>query len=262
MTEWNASDYYRQSNLQQAMAEEQLGLLTLEGAERVLDVGCGDGRITAEIAARVPRGSVLGVDPSRDMIAFATSHFGHSAQANLRFEVADVRGLPYRDEFDLIVSFNALHWVPEQDAALRSIRAALKPGGRAVLRLVPQGRRECLEDVIEDIRHRPRWAGYFPGFERPYVHFTPEEYRALAERNGLRVLRIRVEDKAWDFKTREAFVAFGRATFVEWTRCLPESEWQAFITDVLNRYQSVAADIPPQVNTFKFYQMEVMLTPA
>ena len=262
MTEWCASDYSRQSSLQQAMAEEQLGQLALGGDECILDVGCGDGKITAEIAARVPGGSVLGVDPSRDMIAFASSHFGPPARANLRFEVADARSLPYREEFDLVVSFNALHWVPEQDAALGSIRAALRPGGRAALRLVPQGRRKCLEDVIEDVRREARWSGFFPGFQRPYVHFTPDEYRALAEHNGLRVLRIRVEDKAWDFKTREAFVAFGRDTFVEWTRCLPESQWQEFISDVLDRYQSVAAESPAEANTFKFYQMEVLLAPA
>jgi trans-aconitate methyltransferase len=261
MTEWHASDYYRQSSLQQVMAEEQLRLLTLEGSERILDVGCGDGKVTAEIAARVPRGSVLGVDPSRDMIAFASSHFGPPARPNLRFEVADARRLPYREAFGLVVSFNALHWVPEQAAALGSIRAALRPGGRALLRLVPQGRRKCLEDVIEDVRRQPRWADYFRGLQEPYVHFTPEEYRALAERCGFRVVELRVEDRAWDFKTREAFVAFGRATFVEWTRYLPEREWQAFITEVLDRYQAVAADSPQEAHTFKFYQMEVVLTP-
>src|SRR5262245_33758274 len=135
MTEWNASDYSRLSGLQQAMAEEQLSLLTLEGAECILDVGCGDGKISSEIAARVPRGSAVGVDPYRDMVAFASSHFGPPAHANLRFEVADVRRLPYRNEFDLVVSFNALHWVPEQGLALASIHAALRPGGRALLRL-------------------------------------------------------------------------------------------------------------------------------
>jgi trans-aconitate 2-methyltransferase len=76
MTEWNARDYYRQSSLQHVMAEEELGLLTLEGTECILDVGCGDGKITAEIATRLPRGSVLGVDPSHEMIAFASSHLG------------------------------------------------------------------------------------------------------------------------------------------------------------------------------------------
>jgi SAM-dependent methyltransferase len=244
------------------MAQEQLGRLTLEGGERALDVGCGDGKITAEIAARIPRGSVLGVDPSRNMITFASSRFGPPAHANLRFEVADARRLPYRDEFDLVVSFNALHWVAEQDAALGSIRAALKPGGRALLRMVPRsGRRECLEDVVEEVRRGARWTGSFAGFRRPYVHFTPEEYRGLAERAGFRVVRLHVEDKAWDFKTREAFLAFSRAVLVEWTQRLPESEREVFIADVLDRYQSVAADGLQEANTFKFYQMEVELTP-
>src|SRR5262245_7201070 len=262
MTEWHASDYYRQSGLQQALAEEQLSRLTLDGSERILDVGCGDGKVTAQIAARVPRGSVLGVDPSRDMIAFASSRFGPLAQANLRFEVADARHLPYRNEFDLVVSFNALHWVPEQGAALASIRAALKPGGRALLRMVPSGQRKSLEAVIEEVRQRARWAGNFTGFRRPYAHFTPEEYRVLSEQAGFRVVRLHVEDKAWDFKTREAFVAFAEATFVEWTQRLPKSEWDSFIADVLDRYGSVAADSPQEANTFKFYQMEVELAPV
>ena len=259
MTEWHASDYHRRSALQQAMAEKQLAGLTLEGDEQALDVGCGDGTITAEIAARVPRGGVLGVDPSHDMIAYASSHYGG---ANVRFEAGDARRLPYRNEFDLVVSFNALHWVPEQDAALASIGAALKPGGRALLRMVPQGRRESLEDVIEEVRQRPRWSAGFAGFRRPYVHLTPDEYRALAERAGLRVVGLHVTDEAWDFRTREAFAAFARATFVEWTQHLPESDWDAFIGDVLDRYRAVAADGPQDADTFKFYQMEVELRPS
>jgi trans-aconitate 2-methyltransferase len=262
MAEWNAGEYNRHSSLQATLAEEQLGRLTLEGAERVLDVGCGDGKITAEIAARVPRGSVLGVDPSQNMIAFATGHFGPATRPNLRFEVADVRRLPYRQEFDRVISFNALHWVPEQGAALRSLRAALVDSGQALLRFVPEGRRKSLEDVLEDVRHSARWAGYFTGFQKPYAHFTPEEYQDLAGRNGFRILRMGSEDRAWDFQTREAFVAFGRATFAEWTRYLPEGDWPAFISEVLDRYRTVAADGPHEANTFKFYQLEVVLEPV
>jgi trans-aconitate methyltransferase len=260
MTEWLASDYNRQSSLQQAMADEQLRLLTLKGSERILDVGCGDGKISAAIAERVPAGSVLGVDPSHDMIVFAASHFATATHPNLRFEVADARRLPYRGQFDLVVSFNALHWVPEQEAALDSIHAALTPGGQAHLRFVPQGPRKSLEDVIEDARRLPRWAGYFTDFRTPFVHFGPEDYRALAEKIGFRVVRLNVDDKAWDFQTRGGFAAFARATFVAWTQRLPETQWDAFITDVLDRYQSIAAANPSEVNTFKFYQLEVALS--
>jgi trans-aconitate 2-methyltransferase len=255
MSEWHATEYVRESSLQQAMADDVLARLTLDGNERVLDVGCGDGKITAEIAARVLRGSVVGVDPSRDMIAFASSRFLPPAVTNLRFEQADARRLPFRGEFDLVVSFNALHWVPEQAATLRSIRDALTPNGRAVFRMVPAGPRESLEDVIEEVRQRPRWAGMFEGFRRPYVHFSTDEYRVLAQTAGFRVDRASVEDRAWDFGTREGFVAFAEATFVEWTNHLPKSDWAAFITDVLDRYQAVAGD----AHTFKFYQMDVAL---
>src|SRR5438067_5681007 len=169
MTEWDAAEYSRRSSLQEAMAQEVLALLDLNGSERILDVGCGDGKITAQIASRASKGSVVGVDPSRDMISFARSHFGPATLPNLRFEVADARRLPFREEFDLVVSFNALHWIPEQEAALRSIRRAMKSDGLAQLRLVPAGPRKSLEDVLEETRLSPRWAGHFRDFHDPYL---------------------------------------------------------------------------------------------
>src|SRR6476620_11808604 len=114
-SEWNAAGYARISSLQEVMAHEALALLSLRGDERVLDVGCGQGRITAQIAARVTQGGVVGIDPSRSMIDYATAHFAAAAESNLRFAVADARALAFDNEFDLVVSFNALHWIPEQD---------------------------------------------------------------------------------------------------------------------------------------------------
>ena len=148
MTEWNASGYARVAGLQEAMAAEVLSLLKLKGDERVLDLGCGNGKVTAEIAARVSNGFVLGVDASAEMIAFACEHFG--ALTNLRFETCDIRRLTFRQEFDLVVSFNALHWIPDQQEALRAIRSAMKPNARAQLRLVPDSERKSLETVLEE----------------------------------------------------------------------------------------------------------------
>jgi trans-aconitate methyltransferase len=237
MTEWNASEYARISTLQAAMAEEVLALLDLKGNERILDVGCGNGKTTAEIAARVPQGAVVGVDASADMIAFAAAHA--ALHANLQFAVADARQLPYQHEFDLVVSFNALHWIPErdQDQALRSIRAVLKDTGLAQLRLVPKGQRKSLEDVLEETRLSSRWSSYFENFRDPYLHLTPEQYGELAKGNGFDVRRIHVEAKAWDFQSRAAFLAFGSVTFVEWTQHLPEPDRLDFAIDVLDRYK-------------------------
>jgi trans-aconitate 2-methyltransferase len=202
VTEWDAQAYNRVSALQQWLAEKSLVSLRLDGHDCILDVGCGDGKITAEIARRLPRGSVLGVDASHAMIAFAARTFPSTTHPNLAFQVADAAQLPLADEFDLIVSFNCLHWVRDQAAALRGIRAALGPSGSAHLRFVSRGARKALEDVIEDTRRAAPWAAYFPDYHPPYLHLTPEAYRALAEGNGLRVESLDVQQEAWDFECK------------------------------------------------------------
>lgn len=259
MTEWNAEQYAHISELQEVMAQEVLASLSLEGSEHVLDVGCGDGRITAKIAMRVPQGTVLGVDPSQDMIAFAANRFEPTARPNLRFLVADGRQLPFHARFDRVVSFNALHWIPEQESAVRSVLASLRPGGLACLRVVPAGPRKSIEDILEDTRRTARWADYFRGFQPPYVHLEPTEYRQLAERCGFGVLAQRTVSKAWNFQSRPAFLAFGAVTFVEWTSRIPEDRRIPFAEDVLDAYRTVAADRPGEEHTFKFYQMDIVL---
>ena len=138
MTEWDAQAYNRVSALQQWLAEKSLLGLWLDGDERVLDLGCGDGKVTLEIARRLPRGSVMGVDASQGMIAFAARTFPAATHPNLAFRVADAARLPFADQFDLVVSFNCLHWVRDQAAALRGIRTALVASGRTHLRFVPE----------------------------------------------------------------------------------------------------------------------------
>ena len=213
------------------------------------------GKITAEVAARVPHGAVVGVDPSVEMISYAQNHWGTNHGSSVRFEVADARRLPFQDEFDLVISFNALHWIPEQEQALASIRAAMKPGGMAQLRFVPHGPRKSLEHVLRETRQSPRWVAHFQNFHRPYLHLAPEEYGALAEKCGLKVQSVHVSDKSWDFLSRSGFVAFAEVTFVEWTHLLTEADKAAFTSDVLDRYAVVAGD----ENTFKFYQMDITL---
>jgi trans-aconitate 2-methyltransferase len=257
MTEWDAANYALRSGLQAAMAAEVVSLVYLAGSERVLDIGCGDGRVTAGLASRLPQGSVVGVDVSREMIAFAEEH---ANLPNLEFQVANAADLPFHNEFHLVVSINALHWLPDPDPPLRGIRAAMKPTGRAQLRLVADGARKSLETVIEETRRAPEWARYFKAFRDPYLHVTPEQYGAAAERNGLRVERMHVGSKAWDFQSRENFFASCQVTLVAWTQRLPEAEKGGFINDVLDRYEKVAAERPGEENTFKFYQMDVTLT--
>ena len=254
-TEWNAELYRERSSLQQAMAAEVLQALELTLSDRVLDVGCGDGKITSEIARRVPNGCVVGVDASSNMIELASQNI----RPNLHFEVADARSLPFSDEFDLVVSFNALHWIHEQYLALASIHKSVKPGGAAHLRLVPMGMRKSIETVLEETRNSPTWSKYFRDFRDPYLRLTEGEYCSLARKSCFCIERVQTESRTWDFRTRNEFSAFSSVTMVEWTKRLPESLRAPFINDVLDRYQAVVVEKEGEENTFKFYQITIVL---
>ncbi|MGH6905937.1 MAG: class I SAM-dependent methyltransferase [Geminicoccaceae bacterium] len=259
MTEWDAKGYSERNSLQKWLAQEHLALLELDGTERVLDIGCGDGWITAEIARRLGSGSVLGIDPSTRMIDFAKAHYAEAEYPNLAFAVGDATALPFRREYDLVVSFNALHWVRDQNAALRGIREALKPTGRAFLEFVPEGPRKCLEDVIEETCRARRWASRFLGHKPPYVHLTPKEFRRLASDDGLRVERLTRELKTWDFGSRQGFVDWAKVTFVEWTQAIPEDQRLSFIDDVLDSYGRIDGRKGDDGALFRFYQLAAVL---
>ncbi len=259
---WSGADYARHSNLQAAMADEVLSRLPLRGDEQLLDVGCGDGKLSARIAEQLPYGAVLGVDASADMVAFARQQFGAAAWPNLRFEVVDARRLNFDARFDRVVSFNALHWIPQQAEALRGIRAALKPQGRAHLRLVTRGALTSLEEVAEALRQEPSWAPHFTAFSDPYLRLDAQQYSALARGLGLQTITVHSEMKRWDFGSDEAFFGFCNAGFGAWTQVLPEERRHDFVRTVMRRYEALIEAAFGQRHCFHFMQTDLLLAPA
>jgi len=121
------------------------------------------------------------------MVRYAQRQFGADQRPNLRFEADDARSLGFDARFDLVVSFNALHWVPEQADASRGIHRALKPYGLAHLRLVTRAALTSLEEVAEAVRREPHWADAFASFTDPCEHRLSTynaTYLELALRTG------------------------------------------------------------------------------
>src|SRR6202163_178425 len=127
-THWDAHKYSTNSAVQYRIAMAVLAEHTFNGDEAVLDVGCGDGKITHQLALRVPKGRVVGIDSSESMIRFAKET--HAVQATLSFELKDVTNLRYKNEFDVAVSTFCLQWVREKLTAFRGVRNSLRPGGK------------------------------------------------------------------------------------------------------------------------------------
>lgn len=132
---WNPADYARHSQGQERWAKELFALLAPKPHERVLDIGCGDGRNTAELAAMVSAGAVVGVDRSPEMIKFAQEHFPPARFPNLSFLQADATALPFNAEFNAVFSNAVLHWVLDHKPVLTGIARSLRPDGRCVLQM-------------------------------------------------------------------------------------------------------------------------------
>jgi trans-aconitate 2-methyltransferase len=255
MADWDGQAYRQVSDLQQWLAREALAGLSFTRRERVLDVGCGDGRITAAIARQLSAGSVLGIDPSPRMVEAARG----VASARARFEIGDVVGMRFRDEFDAVVSFNALHWVADQRGALHRIRKALHDTGWALIQQVCQGQRPSLEATAMQVCHEPAWRGYFAGFEAPFTHVDPSTYPTTAADAGLDVEQCTVADLHWDFDDPAAFARWCRVGFDAWNARLPDDATvDAFVADVAAAYAQVTGS--PQ--RFQFLQMRARLRPT
>jgi trans-aconitate 2-methyltransferase len=110
---WNADDYAKHSSSQYKWAQELIPKLKLSGSEALLDIGCGDGKITAVLAKSLPHGCIVGIDSSENMVTLAQHTFPPDAYPNLSFQRMDARALTFQEKFDHVFSNAALHWITD-----------------------------------------------------------------------------------------------------------------------------------------------------
>jgi trans-aconitate 2-methyltransferase len=224
---WNASLYDDRHAFVYEHGAELLDLLKPQAGERVLDLGCGTGHLTAKI--RDAGADVLGIDASAEMIEQARRNF-----RGVRFEVADARDYRPDQPFDAVFSNAALHWVKPPQAAVQTIGAALKPGGRFVAEFGGHGNVRQIVAVlqgavssrlgrkIEDVNP---W--YFPSIA---------EYAGLLEQRGLEVRYAVLFDRPTPLEEGESGMANWLAMFGE--PCLttvPEEDRPTIIAEAIER---------------------------
>lgn len=169
--EWDAKTYDAISDPQYSWGMEVLGRLELSGEEAAIDAGCGSGRVTEELAKRLPDGSVLAVDASESMIGQARERLG----ANATYLVADLAELEVDEPVDLIFSTATFHWILDHDRLFARLRAALVPGGRLVVQCGGLGNVAEHAHAIASVATRPEYAPYFGGMALMWNFAGPEE---------------------------------------------------------------------------------------
>ena len=210
--------------------------LACRGDERAVDVGCGDGRLTAELARQVPAGEVLGVDSSPEMIEHARAAFPQATHTNLRFERMDAARLELATDHDVVFSNAVLHWVPDHRAFLRGAARALRPGGKLVVSCGGKGNAGDVFSVLRAEMRSPAWRAFFRNLEKPYFFHGDDEYQEWLPEAGFRPGRIRLAPKDALHESVEAFAGWFRTTWMPYTQRVPEGRRDAFIDAVVRRY--------------------------
>jgi trans-aconitate 2-methyltransferase len=155
-----------------------LARLPLAGDELVLDVGCGSGRLTRELARRLPRGRVIGVDRSFNMLAVARQHLAADDGARASFVQADASHLPFAGPADALFSTATFHWVLDHPRLFRGVFAALKPGGRFVAQCGGGPNIQRLHDRAAALMLDPEFAPHFTAWQDPW-EFADAETTAV-----------------------------------------------------------------------------------
>jgi trans-aconitate 2-methyltransferase len=233
---WNAEDYADHSTAQFTWAREMIGKLNLLGSESVLDIGCGDGKVTTLIASSLACGTVTGIDSSASMIALAQRKFPSSTYPNLSFIQADASMLSFADQFELAFSNAALHWIPDQGPVLQGVRAALKSSGRIFFQMGGKGNAQDVIDTANRCIREGRWRSYFSGFSFPLRFFSLEEYEVLLREAGLIPTRLELIPKDMTQKGREGFAGWIRTTWLPLMERIPEQKRDLFVSDLIDSY--------------------------
>jgi trans-aconitate methyltransferase len=239
---WNAADYARHSSAQFRFACDLIAKLRLSGGETVLDIGSGDGKVTARLAGLLPRGQIVGIDSSAEMVALARAAFPPKQRPNLRFLRMDAVAIVFSSQFDVAFSNAALHWIRDQTGVLRGVGRALKPGGRLLFQMGGQGNATAIIAALDELIRRQKWRRYFADFRFPYLFPSPSEYRSWLEESGLEAIRVELIPKIMVQRGAGELQAWIRTTWLPWLERVPEDRRNRFVQELAGHYLK---DHPP-----------------
>jgi trans-aconitate 2-methyltransferase len=228
--DWDAPTYDRVSGPQARWGVATLERLTLQGDERVLDAGCGTGRVTEALRDRLPRGWVVALDASPSMLAEARARLGDD---RISYVEADLgRPLPV-DPVDVVFSTATFHWVLDHDALFAHVGAVLRPGGRLVAQCGGRGNIGRVQQALRDLGE---WEGPV------YFADVAETERRLAAA-GFEEIDVWLHPEPTPFDSREALEVF-LATVVlgHHLERLPEADRPGFVRRVVDRLPSWEVD--------------------
>jgi len=232
--EFDGPEYLTASSHQKEWGRRMIADLPLRDSETILDLGCGDGLLSDELAQRVPRGRVVGVDSSWNMIETARKH----QRDNLHFQWMDIEHLQLEHQFGLVFSNAALHWIKDHRKMLHRLYVRLRPGGILRFNFAAEGNSSNLIAVLKDTMAQDRFAPFFRQFDWPWTMPGADEYRALIEHFEFSELNVWLENADRYFDSAQELIAWiDQPCLVPFMDALPERAKWTFRSAVVEAMQ-------------------------
>jgi trans-aconitate 2-methyltransferase len=232
--EWDAATYDRVAGPQARWGTAVVERLSLRGDERVLDAGCGSGRVTEQLLERLPNGRVVALDGSAAMLDEARRRLA-SYGDRVEYIRADLAGpLPVTPPVDAILSTATFHWILDHDALFRHVAAVVAPGGRLVAQCGGRGNVASVEAILEDLGENTADVKYFAG---------PEETEARLRAAGFDDVHCWLQDEPTTFESRPEFETFLATVVLRVSVARrPPGERARFVANVVDRLGRLELD--------------------
>lgn len=239
--DWNPEKYKLNSDLQFRAGMAMLAQIQFRGNETVLDIGCGDGRLTVEIAKRVPKGFVLGIDISPKMVKYAAET--HTEHKNVIFKLQDISVIEGISElrdifkprwnFDVITAFSSWSWIRDQRRAFLNVFKLLSAMGEFRAGLAHEESPYIY--ARQKMLTHDKWKNFFVNYEIPYYPSNEEKTKKLLEEACLVPVEVRKVGVPRIFETRQQFINWMSAIPAQIDR-IPEDRQQEFLDDTVTEY--------------------------
>lgn len=230
--EWDAETYDAVSDPQFEWGMEVLERLELRGDEVAVDAGCGSGRVTEQLLARLPRGRVIAVDGSAAMVEKAKERLGDRAD----YLVSDLLELELEEPVDLVFSTATLHWIGDHDRLFRQLRSVLKPGGRLVAQCGGQGNVAEHTMAIGAVAARPEYQPHLTQARGLWNFAGPDETEQRLHAAGFTDVRCWLQPKPVQPERPLEFIS--TVTLGPILDQLPPEKRQPFAEAVLEQHEA------------------------
>lgn len=221
-TEWNATSYHKVSGPQTSWGLKVLARLVLRGDERVIDAGCGSGRLTEQLLERLPSGHVVAIDRSWNMLQTARANLRPAFGDRVRFVQVALPPMPFNGWADVVFSTATFHWVADHPGLFASIFASLRPGGRLHAQCGGGPNLAEAHRLAERVMHAGPFAPYFENWNGIWEFASAEDTRERLVQADFADVRTGIEPAP--------------------TRLADEADYREFVTTVI--YHAHLARLP------------------